>query len=171
MTPIYFANLHDEALTLLVESRNYIKQLREQEDGRRGPRSSRSPTAYLDLSLETMRLTSRLTQVMAWMLAQRAVMAGEITADEANSDKFRLLGQSVCLEHDPTVLAAVPSALSGLLQRSYDLYRRIERLEAQIGDRLAEAANENGRPVERPSRGLRLMPVATTSDQSPQTSY
>jgi len=168
MTPVYFGNLHDEALALLVESRNYIKQLREREDAPQGRRNRRSAAAYLDLSLETMRLTSRLTQVMAWMLAQRAVMAGEISADEANSEKFRLSGQNVCMEHDPAVLATVPEVLRGLLQRSYDLYCRIARLEMQISDRLAEAATKNGRPAERPSIRLRLLP-STTSDQSPQT--
>ena len=171
MTPTYFGNLHDEALALLVESRNYIKLLREQEADQNRPRTRHTSAVYLDLSLETMRLTSRLTQVVAWMLAQRAVMAGGITAEEANSDKFRLSGQSVCLDHDPAVLDAVPVVLRGLLQRSYDLYCRVERLEDQISRRLAEGADENGRPEERPSHGLRLLPSMTTSDQSPQSAY
>ena len=171
MTPTYFGNLHDEALALLVESRNYIKDLREQEPGRGMPRTRRASSDYLDLSLENMRLTSRLTQVLAWMLAQRAGMAGELTAEEANSEQFHLSGQSVCLDHDPATLAVVPDTLRGLLQRSYDLYCSVERLEKQIHRRLADEAKENGRPVERPSHGLRLLPSTTTSDQSPQNAY
>lgn len=166
MTPTYFGNLHDEALALLVESRNYIKLLRERE-----PQKRHTSAHYLDLSLETMRLTSRLTQVMAWMLAQRAAMAGEITAEEANSEQFRLSGQSVCLEHDPATLENVPDTLRGLLQRSYDLYRRVDRLEAQITRRLAGSSDENGHPEERPPHGLRLLPSKKTSDQNSQSAY
>ncbi len=173
MTPTYFGNLNDEALALLVEARNYITVLREQEPGTNGlPRKPNAGSLYLELSVETMRLTSRLTQVMAWMLAQRAVMAGEITAEEGNSERFRLSGQSVCLEHDNAKLKAVPDQLRDLLQRSYDLYCRVERLEQQIGARLAATGDKEGRPEGRPlSQGLRLLPTMTTSDQNPQNAY
>ncbi|MDA0663564.1 MAG: DUF1465 family protein [Proteobacteria bacterium] len=171
MNPTYFGNLNNEALALLVEARNYINVLRQQEPDVNERQLNRDSSLYLGLSLETMRLTSRLTQVMAWMLAQRAVMAGEITPEEGNSERFRLSGQTVCLEHDAEKLNAVPGSLRDLLQRSYDLYCRVARLEQQIAARPATGENENGRPEGRPSQGLRLLPSMTTSDQNPQNAY
>jgi regulator of CtrA degradation len=172
MNTTYFGNLNNEALALLVEARNYISALRQQETEAREQHRTRDSSLYLGLSLETMRLTSRLTQVMAWMLAQRAVMAGEISPEEGNSERFRLSGQNVCLQHDAETLDTMPDTLRDLLQRSYDLYARVARLEQQIGDRLAAAGeNENGRPEGRPSQGLRLLSPMTTSDQNPQNAY
>ena len=33
MTTTYFGNLHDEALALLIETRNYIQSMRSQKQG------------------------------------------------------------------------------------------------------------------------------------------
>jgi len=52
-------------------------------------RSSKQNANCLDQTVETMRLTSRLTDIMAWMMAQRAVSAGTITAQEGASENFR----------------------------------------------------------------------------------
>lgn len=148
---------------MLVEARDYIASLRRENliGG------ARRTAAYLDITLETMRLTSRLTQVMAWILAQKAVHNDELTPEEGASERFRLSGQSVCLVEAPGQTGHLPRELRDLLQRSYDLYCRVGRLEEQICRRL-----EAG-PVEPPLRseeGPRLRAV-TTSDQSPQNAY
>ena len=94
LTPTYFTALHDEAFSLLVESRDYIAKVRAQ----RGQRSL-DQSGYLEVTLETMRLTTRLTQVMAWILAQRAVHSEELTPEEGASRAYQLSGQAVCLDN------------------------------------------------------------------------
>ena len=56
-------------------------------------------SGYLEVTLETMRLTTRLTQVMAWILAQRAVHSEELTPEEGASRAYQLSGQAVCLDN------------------------------------------------------------------------
>ena len=55
-----------------------------------------------------MRITTRLTQIMAWLLAQKAVHAGELTARQMASEEYRLDGQSVCLDDDERHHAGLP---------------------------------------------------------------
>jgi len=160
----YFSSLHDEAFTLLVEARNYIVTLHLQGNG-----NTQQNTDYLDVTLETTRLTSRLTQVMAWILAQKTVQNEETTSEEASSEKYRLSGQSVCLEHtSPESAANLPAYLIDLLQRSRDLYARVNRLEAQITSRLAVADEEE---ISRPQGEAPRLRVVSSSDQSPQNAY
>jgi regulator of CtrA degradation len=127
--PAYFRRTYDETLALMIEARNYMAYAdrgnREKAEGLRG----------LRMSCEAMRVTSRLTQIMAWLLMQRAVHEGEVALDEALSDENRLSGEEVCLDetfsHDETL----PGGLRSLLQRSLSLYQRVSRLEAQMLDR------------------------------------
>jgi len=88
-----FTRTYDETLDLIVEARNYLSHSRP--TARRAIRPSGD---NLRLSCEALRVTSRLTQVMAWLMLQRAVQHGEISAQEACDEKNRLSGQSVCLD-------------------------------------------------------------------------
>ena len=65
--PAFFSRTYDEALAMLRETRDYLTG-RGKLELRALPRE-----AALDYSRESMRLTARLTQVMAWLLLQRAV--------------------------------------------------------------------------------------------------
>lgn len=65
MEGAFFATLHDESLALLFEARRYIQSLRSLKKGGAGAMYQTSNADSLDLSRETMRLTSRLTQIMA----------------------------------------------------------------------------------------------------------
>lgn len=168
MSTTYFANLHEESLALLIEARDYMKDMRNRDQGAATRDADNDDCLE---SLETMRLTSRLTQVMAWMLAQRAISSGAITVEEGASERFSLSGQSVCLEHDPSKTNHLPTQLRGLLQRSYDLYRRVVRLEAQICGRFGE-----GEPLQiwdPKARTFNVLPLkpSKTSDQGPRSAY
>ena len=158
----YFSALHDEAFSLLVEARNYIVTLRLQGDD-----GSRKNTDYLDVTLETMRLTTRLTQVMAWILAQKAVQNEEISPEERTSKHYRLSGQSICLDQSTATGDHIPLYLQDLLQRSYDLYCRVSRLEGQICERIT-AGTDRPQPTAEPRPILR--PVKT-SGRSPQNAF
>lgn len=122
----FFSGPYDEAMTLLVESRNYVAYLSESDQQRL------SPGARLQASFESMRLTSRLTQVMAWLLAQKALHAGEITLTELASERFALSGEKVCADNESAESPDLPLRLRRLLDRSHSLYERIARLDAQV---------------------------------------
>lgn len=124
---LFFSRTYDEAYTLLVEARDYLAY-REPID-----RRALAVDARLSANCEAMRLTSRLTQVMAWLLLQKAVHAGEVTAGEAVKDENRLAGQTVCLNEEAD-RERLPPRLLSLLDRSYRLYRRVERLDGMVAE-------------------------------------
>lgn len=131
--PVFFRGTYDEAFDLLVEARNYVEYAMPAL--RHGP----TPPDPVSVTEETLRLTSRLTQVMAWLLAQRAVQEGEIGADEFSEGRYRLEGQSVCLKRSFDRMDDLPRGLQDLMERSYQLYARIQRLDDEfVRSRVAE---------------------------------
>jgi regulator of CtrA degradation len=119
----FFSKTYDEALRLIEEARGYLAVLEPLE--RRGlPVPER-----LKLCTETMRMTARLTQVMAWLLMQRAVHEGEITKDAALESTVVLANVRVCMERAESAWEGLPRRLVGLLDRSQRLYLRIARLD------------------------------------------
>lgn len=122
----FFSKTYDEAMALAVEARNYFAQLAPEESRDLGP------AVGLDYCRESMRLTTQLTQVMAWLLAQRAVHQGELTVREVRSDAYRLSASERCLSDDPARLADLPPGLRSLLRRSTRLFRRIAQLDSMM---------------------------------------
>ncbi|WP_114394380.1 DUF1465 family protein [Oleisolibacter albus] len=122
----FFNRLYDETMALLVEARNYVAY-QEASDQRSLP-----PAVRLQVSYESMRVTSRLTQVMAWLLAQKAVHAGELTQAQAVGEEFALSGGSVCSDPAGADNEVLPMGLRSLLERSHSLYMRVERLEGMV---------------------------------------
>jgi regulator of CtrA degradation len=167
----YFANLHDEALALLIKSRRYIEKSRRQAQRITASGHQTNDADRLAESMETTRLTSRLTHLMAWMMAQRAVSTGAISAQEGASERFRLSGKSVCFEHDLEIFDHLPEQLRELLQKSHDLYWRAARLDAQIHGRLVERhPGQAGDHDERRLNSLQLIRI-TPSAQDPRNAY
>src|SRR5579862_9722504 len=118
---VFFDRTYRDTMSLLLETRDYMR-FREPVDRRAMPDDQR-----LVVNCEALRLTSRLTHIMAWLLIQKAVHAGEITAAEAAGEDHRLAGQSVCRERTAPGDVSMPPALATLLERSYQLYARVER--------------------------------------------
>ena len=128
--PMYFRGTYDEAFDLLVEARNYVK------NDVAAFKYADNPPDPLAMTQETMRLTSRLTQVMAWLMAERAMHEGEIDEDEFIKDKYRIEGHAVCLKRTIDEMDDdLPDGLNDLMERSYNLYRRVLRLDERfVGD-------------------------------------
>lgn len=124
--PVVFRGTYDEAYDLLVEARNYV------EHAVPALKFSAEPPDPVFVTKETMRLTSRLTQVMAWLMAQRAMQEGEIEKEEFGEDRYRLEGQAVCLKRAVDKMDDLPRGLQDLMERSYRLYTRIQRLDDQF---------------------------------------
>ena len=126
--PAFFGRTYEEALELTQETRGYLA-----ERGRADVRDL-DTVATLAYSLESMRLTARLTQIMAWLLAMRAVQAGELERREIAEERWRLGGHEICLAEPPLDLADLPQALGDLLQRSEQLFKRISRLDRMFAE-------------------------------------
>lgn len=122
----FFSGPYDETMSLLIEARNYVA-FQEAIDHRRLP-----PHIRLQVSYESMRVTSRLTQVMAWLLAQKAVHAGELTPEEAVTGGYSLSGGEICSDPSGPDNDALPQGLRSLLDRSHRLYMRVSRLDNQM---------------------------------------
>jgi regulator of CtrA degradation len=122
----FFGRTYDEAMGLLVEARNYVavNELRALR--------VLSPSDRLLLCCETMRLTTRLTHIMAWLLAQRAVHAGEITLADSAGEPYALGGAKTCLTVTEEVDRLGDQWLSTLLDRSHRLYVRVSRLDEMV---------------------------------------
>ena len=123
MTTAILTRTYDEALSLLVETRNYLS-FRQAVDAVRI-----QPLDRLKLVREAFRLTSRLTQVLAWLMLRRAVAEGEIADDEARAPERRLAGHDVCLARADDLGDWLPEGMSVLLERSRTLYERVARLD------------------------------------------
>lgn len=128
--PAYFRRTYDETMDLMVEARNYMAYVERRE------RQRANVVSGLRMSCEAMRVTSRLTQVMAWLMMQRAVHEGEVEVTEALSDNNRLSGAEVCLDDTFSGDENLPGGLRSLLDRSFRLYQRVVRLEAQMMQRM-----------------------------------
>jgi regulator of CtrA degradation len=119
--------LYVDAMVLADEARGYFDQ------GGRLERESLDPMARVAFSCESLKVTTRLMHVIAWLLTQRAIDAGEMAARDA-LDPSRRLGPAPV--SDQAAVAAMPAAAQGLIEASVELYRRVARLD------LAQAAND-----------------------------
>ena len=125
MSTIVITRTYDEAMSLLLEARNYLRH-------RQSDALGMAAVDRLKLTREAFRVTSRLTQVMAWLMLRRAVIAGEIADEDARQPERRLAGQDVCLADADDLGDWLPAGMGGLLARSRALYERVERLDRML---------------------------------------
>lgn len=125
MQPAFFSRTIDEALALTQEARDYLAEYST------GDRSALSQVEQVKYSIETMRLTTRLTYAMAWLLAQRAAHQGELSYDELRDEEWRLGGHKICLQ-DPALGEELPTYFRDLVRRSLTFYQRIQRLDEMV---------------------------------------
>ncbi|MBS0271552.1 MAG: DUF1465 family protein [Proteobacteria bacterium] len=81
------------------------------------------------VSYEAMRITVRMTQIIAWLLLQKAVVAEEISREEALSEDCRVLHGKHCLESEGEDDEDLPPRLRELLKESRKLYICVLRLD------------------------------------------
>jgi regulator of CtrA degradation len=113
--------LYVEAMVLADEARGYFDQ------GARIEREALDPLGRVTFSCESLKVTTRLMHVIAWLLTQRAVDSGELSPREA-LDPARRLGDAPVTE--PQVIDQMPADARTLINASIDLHRRVARLDA-----------------------------------------
>lgn len=117
--------LYSEAMLLADEARCYFD-----EPGRRDSEEL-DPLARVLFSCESLKVTTRVTQAVAWLLTQRAVDAGEMAPATARLPAHRL-GDAP--ETDAETFAVLPWGARALVDASMDLHRRVARLDRALGE-------------------------------------
>jgi len=123
--------LYTEAMLLADEVRAYF------DDVGRDARDMLDPMDRVLFSCESLKVTTRLMHVIAWLLTQRAVQVGELTVDGAR-EPSRVLGGAV--ESDEEVLRRLPVEARGFIDASIALHMRVARLEAGLDEDLPAAS-------------------------------
>src|SRR5215469_9452 len=118
-----FERTFNEGMSLVEETARYLDG-RGREESRELPRK-----AALLYAGESMRVTTRLMQAASWLLIQRAVHDGEMRAEDAARERYRLGSREICLGNREDGVDSLPKTLQDLLMRSENLYRRIARLD------------------------------------------
>ncbi len=93
---------------------------------------------------ESMRLTTRLMQVVSWFLVWRGVEAGELTKEQGREPGRRLGAVNVCMGVPARGTDQLPDQLLDLLDRSKSLFEQVMRIEAMILD---DGNDEGASPV------------------------
>ncbi|MDQ1152964.1 DUF1465 family protein [Brevundimonas sp. SORGH_AS_0993] len=112
-----------EGMELVEETAAYL-------DGE-GRRDSKllSRAAALAYAAESMKLTTRLMQIASWLLVQRAVREGDMSAASACEPRYRLSDRQI---EDRPSHAELPIALVEYLVRSEKLFDRALHLDRRM---------------------------------------
>ncbi len=147
----------DAFKTMFHEGMNLVEEAAAYLDGP-GREQARSLTRSdsLAYAAESMRLTTRLMQIASWLLLQRAVNEGELTLDQAASEKRKVKLSSQDQAAAPEVFARLPLSLRDLVCESLRLQARIIHLDQLLYlDPGAPFAAPAVRPVEEQLARLR----------------
>ncbi len=118
-------SLYVEAMVLADEARGYFDQ------GARVEREALDPLGRVTFSCESLKVTTRLMHVIAWLLTQRAIDSGELSPRDA-LDPARRLGDAPVT--DSGVIAQMPVDAQALINASIDIHRRVARLDGAQTD-------------------------------------
>lgn len=127
-TTAFFEKTYDEALALardaqryFVDEGAYVREEAATGDIRRD----------LDATVAGLRLVARVTHVVAWLMEQKAIGAGEIDGLAAAEHSEPLIDILTCLKNE-TAERIYPPRLLALLERSRRLYERVARLDEML---------------------------------------
>lgn len=118
-------SLYTEAMLLADEARAYF------EHRGRDDRELLDPVTRVAMSCESLKVTTRLMHVLAWLLTERAIELGQMTDEEAAASARRL-GEAATSDADS--VAGLPAAAIALIESSMDLHARVRRLEGDVPD-------------------------------------
>lgn len=136
LAPDLIDAIYIEALLLADEARAWFDRYRSghaapAENGDSDPLADwaarNDPTMRIALSCESLRLTTRLMHIIAWLLQQRALAAGELPGLDLSDSANRLGASPDC---DLAMLDAMPAPVALLVRSSLALYARVAALEA-----------------------------------------
>ena len=113
-------SLYTEAMLLADEARAYF------DEAGRVEREGLDPLIRVGFSCESLKVTTRLMHVIAWLLTQRAIDAGELGVRES-LDPARRLGRAP--QFDADLVHTLPPRAQVLVEASANLHRRVGLLD------------------------------------------
>jgi regulator of CtrA degradation len=122
---LFMPGVFNEAMQLLGDAHEYFGLFGEEDQARISPELK---TLY---SCEMSRITLRLSSIMAWLMVQRAVFTGKIESEEA-AERYGLDFKDICLVDNRMLHGVLPSYVCFLLDRTLELYERVNRLDDQF---------------------------------------
>ncbi len=136
ITPRLVDALYTEAMVLADEARAYFDDIGKDE------RLTLEPFARVGFACESLKVTTRIMHIVAWLLTQRAIETGELHQIDGRRPERRL-GHATT--SNSKVVVQMPAAAQRLIHASSDLYARLERLDqGQLDDE----------PIQSPARAL-----------------
>lgn len=123
-----FTELYAEGMQLVEETAAYLDG-----EGRREAKALPRAVATL-YAAESMRLTTRLMQMASWLLLQRALANGEMTADQVDSERSKIRLDTTSPNIDIENWNALPDRFRDLVHRSMRLQSRMQRLDTHMSD-------------------------------------
>src|SRR3954454_20124965 len=113
-------SLYTEAMLLADEARSYF------DDIGRTERSTLDPFGRVGFACESLKVTTRIMHIVAWLLTQRAIESGEIAKYDGRRPERRL---GHAQDSDQAVVVQLPEAAQRLINSSADLYARVKRID------------------------------------------
>jgi regulator of CtrA degradation len=141
----HFAALYREGMDLVEETAEYLDRLGRLESKRLTAQASIAYTS------ESIKLTTRLTQLASWLLVRRAIAMGEITASEAHTHRHKVTLAAQSSVHSDC-FDELPETFRKLISESHRLYGRILRLDPLLSEgysALADSASPISPQIER----------------------
>ncbi|MDI1295238.1 MAG: DUF1465 family protein [bacterium] len=130
--------LYLEAMVMADEARSYFDGGDVIEQG------MDNPLRRVAFACESLKVTTRLMHIIAWLLSQRAWQRGEITTADLLDEKYRLGRAS---GSDPALIATFPFAARSLVLASQELYDRVARLQERMDMMAGPAAAADPNPA------------------------
>jgi regulator of CtrA degradation len=121
-----FDRTFQEGMELVEQAAAYLDGAGRQES------KLLSRNAALAYAATSMRLTTRLMQLASWLLVQRAVREGDMTADEACQGRYRLGGHKTEAEQEDEGAEHLPPGLNALADRAERLFDRVAHLDRRM---------------------------------------
>jgi regulator of CtrA degradation len=138
-----FKSMFREGMTLVEDAAAYLDGPGREQARELGRNES------LAYAAESMRLTTRLMQLASWLLLQRAVNEGELTFEQALSEKRKVKLSQQDMATSPEVFERLPHDLQALVGESLRLQARVIHLDQLLYiDPRAALAEPVGSPVE-----------------------
>jgi regulator of CtrA degradation len=141
-----FRVLFRDGMALVEETADYLDG-----DGRHAARTLPRPASIV-YATESMRLTTRLMQLASWLLLHRSVREGEMTAERARQEKKKIRLETLSTSMSGPGWDDLPPAFCTLIERSLQLQKRVERIDAAFLEDGTPAAEES--PVNAQLRAL-----------------
>ena len=118
-----FDVLYREGMGLIEDVASYLDG-----DGRSDSRILSREASFL-YATESMRLTTRLMQLASWLLLQRAVNEGEITKENARSEKEKVKFSATPSERGGPGFDQLPQALRDYVDKGDRLFDRVMQFD------------------------------------------